>query len=170
MAMELSADVLRAATLARKLRASERHTDLAARAAALGFWTWDVNRDEIWASANARALFGVSPMKRLIFRVSGSGASRRSRSGAHGHRKSAKWDGEYQADYRVQLPDGRTRWIAAHGRTEFDASQQPELMSGALLDITQQRQSELELQQLRGQSDARRPGVGDGTTGGGDGT
>jgi PAS domain S-box-containing protein len=152
MAMELSADVLRAATLARKLRESERHTDLAARAAALGFWTWDINRDEIWASANARALFGVSadekidlprfvdlvhPEDRAVVRTA--------------IEKALSGSGEYQADYRVQLPDGRTRWIAAYGRTEFDASQQPELMSGALLDITQRRQSELELQQLRGQ-------------------
>ena len=59
--------------------------------------------------------------------------------------------GDYQAEYRVQLPDGRMRWIAAHGRTEFDAEHKPECMSGAVVDITDRRNSELELQQLRSQ-------------------
>ncbi|HKI69976.1 MAG TPA: PAS domain-containing protein, partial [Verrucomicrobiae bacterium] len=152
MALELSGDVLRAAMLARKLRESERRSDLAARAAALGFWTWDVNRDEIWASANARAIFGVlanapldlprflnlvHPEHREVVRTT--------------IEKALAGTGDYQAEYPVQLPDGRTRWIAAHGHTEFNANHQPEFMSGAVADITERRQSELELQELRGQ-------------------
>jgi len=152
MGYELSADVLRAATLARKLRESERHSDLAAHAAALGFWTWNLSRDEIWASANARAIFGVPAdepldLPRFLNLVH---PEHRAEVRSAIERAQAS-TGDYQAEYRVQLPDGRMRWIAAHGRTEFDAEHKPESMSGAVVDITERRNSELELQQLRSQ-------------------
>lgn len=152
MGYELSTDVLRAATLARKLRDSERRADLAARAAALGFWTWDVSRDVIWASANARAIFGVSNDERLDLPRFINLVHPEHRAAVRSAIETAlAGTGDYQAEYRVRLPDGRTRWIAAHGRTEFGANHKPELMSGAVVDTTERRHAELELQQLRGQ-------------------
>jgi len=152
MGHELSADVLRASVLARNLRASERQTDLAARAAGLGFWTWDVARDEIWASTNARVIFGVSDYKKLnLLRFMDLVHPEHRELVRKTIEKALAGSGDYQADYRVQLPDGRVRWIAAHGRTEFDANHKPEFLSGVVADITERRHSELELQQLRGQ-------------------
>jgi PAS domain S-box-containing protein len=152
MGHELSGDVLRAATLARKLRESERRSDLAARAAGLGFWTWDVARDEIWASANARAIFGVSAEEKLnLLRFLDVVRPEHRESVRSAIVKALAGSGEYEADYQAQLPDGRMRWIAAHGRTEFDANHKPEFMSGAVADTTERRHSELELQQLRSQ-------------------
>ena len=152
MGHELSADTLRAATLARKLRESERHTDLAARAAALGFWTYNVKRNEIWASANARTLFGVSADERINLAHFLNLVHPEHREAVNlALEKALAGTGEYQAEYRVQLPDGQIRWIAAHGRAEFDAQHKAELMSGALVDITEKRDSEMELQQLRTQ-------------------
>ncbi len=152
MALELSADVLRAASLARSLRESERRTDLAARATSLGFWTWDVDRDEIWAAHNARAIFGVSDVEKIdlarflnLVHPEHRGAVR------NAVEKALAGNGDYQADYQIQLADGRTRWIAAHGRMEFDLDHKPLLMSGVVVDITERRHSELELQRLRGQ-------------------
>lgn len=152
MSYELGSDILRATTLARKLRDSERRSDLAARAAAMGFWTWNVRRDELWASENARALFGVSADAKIDMefffglvhpdhRADVRAAIERAVAGA----------AEYKIDYQVRLPDGRTRWIASQGRMDFDASQIPEQLSGVVVDITDRRHSELELRQLRGQ-------------------
>lgn len=152
MGHELSSDVLRVAMLSRRLRESEWRSDLAARAAALGFWTLDIEKDELWASDNARALFGVSPTEKI--------SMARFFEFVHpDHRDAVKkaiedslnGKGEYAADYRVRLDDGRIRWISAHGRTDFDAAGKPRLFSGALADITERRQSEMELRQLRGQ-------------------
>ncbi|HTL72746.1 MAG TPA: ATP-binding protein [bacterium] len=152
MGHELSADVLRAATLARKLRESERRSDLAARAAALGFWTWDMARDEIWASANARTIFGLSADEKLnLLRFLDLVHPEHREAVRNTIEKALAGNGDYQAEYQVELPDGRTRWIAAHGRTEFTADHKPEFMSGAVVDITDRRHSELELQQLRSQ-------------------
>ncbi len=152
MGHELSGDVLRAATLARKLRDSERRSDLAARAAGLGFWTWDVAGDEIWTSANARSIFGISADEKLnLLRFMDLVHPEHRELVRTTIQKALAGTGEYEADYQLQLPDGRTRWIAAHGRTEFDANRKPEFMSGAVADITERRHSQLELQQLRSQ-------------------
>lgn len=152
MGHELSSDVLRVAMLSRRLRESEWRSDLAARAASLGFWTLDIAKNELWASASARALFGVSPTENISM-------ARFFELVHPDHREavklaienSMKGSGEYSADYRVRLDDGRIRWISAYGRTDFDAAGNPLLFSGALADITERRQSEMELRQLRGQ-------------------
>jgi len=67
MAYELSYDVIHASTLARKLQAtaaglrdSEERMSLAANAAGLVIWTWDIQRDQVWLSEKDRALFGLS--------------------------------------------------------------------------------------------------------------
>ena len=59
--------------------------------------------------------------------------------------------GDYEKEYRVVLANGGERWIAARGRIEYGAGGKPLLMRGVLLDITTERQSANELQQLRGQ-------------------
>ena len=71
MGYELSYDLLRAAQLARQLQASQNglfktqeRMELAASAAGLGMWMWDVVRDEIWVTDKGRALFGWRRWKR----------------------------------------------------------------------------------------------------------
>jgi signal transduction histidine kinase len=65
MSYELSTDVSAAAQFARQLQESERRMDLASAAAGLGMWTWDLARDEIWATSRARTLFGFSDSERI---------------------------------------------------------------------------------------------------------
>src|SRR5262249_53986928 len=71
MAYELSYDLIRAAQLTRQLQVSEaelreehERMDLAATAADLGIWVWDIVRDEIWVSEKERALFGFAPSEK----------------------------------------------------------------------------------------------------------
>ena len=47
------------------LRESEERMSLAAEAANLGMWVWDVVRDKIWMSDKGRALFGLALDTRL---------------------------------------------------------------------------------------------------------
>ena len=49
------------------LRESEERMSLAAEAANLGMWLWDVVRDEIWMTEKGRALFGFAPDARLDY-------------------------------------------------------------------------------------------------------
>jgi two-component system, LuxR family, sensor kinase FixL len=74
MGYELSSDVVRAAQLARQLqssdaalRESEQHMGLAARAAELAMWMWDIPRDEIWTTDKGRELFGFTQWEKINF-------------------------------------------------------------------------------------------------------
>ena len=74
MGYELSLDVVGAARLAQQLQASEaalreseQHMGLAASAAELAMWTWDIPRDELWTTDKGRALFGFARSDKINF-------------------------------------------------------------------------------------------------------
>ena len=50
--------------------------------------------------------------------------------------------GEYDAEYRIVLPDGGSRWVAARGRVFTDAGGRPVRLIGAAQDTTARRDSE----------------------------
>jgi two-component system, LuxR family, sensor kinase FixL len=49
---------------------------------------------------------------------------------------------EYDAEYRIVLPDGQVRWMAGRGHVEFNGDGQPTRMHGASLDITERKHAE----------------------------
>src|SRR5438034_994489 len=150
MAYELSYDLLHAAQLARQLQASEadlretkQRMELAASAAKLGMWMWDIPRNEIWLTDKGRALFGFASSEKLDFD--------RFRSRVHPEDRefvlqavenSLHTGAEYESEYRVVLPDGQTRWIAGRGHVECKGKGEPTRMRGASLDITKRKQAE----------------------------
>lgn len=151
MGHELSHDVFRAARLSRDLRESERRMDLAAHAAGLGFWTWDIVRDEIWANDTARSLSEIPLDERINLARFLDSLHPEDCDGVKKAVGRALSGGiEYEKEYRVLLSRGE-RWVSARGRVETNGGGRPVLMRGVLIDITAQRRSEDEMQQLRGQ-------------------
>ena len=150
MAYELSYDVIHASTLARKLQAtaaglrdSEERMSLAANAAGLVIWTWDIQRDQVWLSEKDRALFGLSQLEKLN--------AERVRAVVHPEdrdlvrrlaEKSLTTDQELKAEYRVMLGNGSVRWVTRRGRVEFDSHGKPTWERGVLMDITELKQAE----------------------------
>jgi PAS domain S-box-containing protein len=152
MGHELSADIFAAVQTSRQLQDSERRMDLASDAAGLGMWTWDIIRDQIWATSRARSLFGFSKSENLSLPRFMSAVHPDDRDAVRqAIDSSLNADRDYELEFRVLLPDGRTRWIAARGRADRDAAGKPVLMRGVVLDISARRRSELELQQVQGQ-------------------
>ena len=152
MSIELNADVLAGARLAGQLQERERHMDLASAAADLGMWTWDIDRDTIWATKRARALFGISesePINRARFIGCLHPEDREATDRAL--EAALATSGRYEVEYRVLLPEGKVRWMAARGQIERTDSGKPILLRGVVLDISARRGAELELQQLRSQ-------------------
>jgi len=155
MAYELSYDVVHAAALSRRLQRSEaslhegeKQMSMAAAAAGLIVWTWDIPRNEVWLSDRDRALFGFSQNEKLT--------AERVRSVVHPEdrqfvtelvRKSVAADTELEAEYRLLLPNGKVRWVNRRGRVEFDAAGKPIWERGVLIDITERKQAQ-ELFQL----------------------
>ena len=125
------------------LRDSEERMSLAADAAGLIVWTWDVRRDEVWLSDKDRAFFGFSQREKLN--------ADRVRSIVHSEDRqfvrqlvenSLRTREEIEAEYRVVLPDGKVRWVTRRGRVEFDGNGEPTCERGVLLDITERKQAE----------------------------
>jgi len=59
MGYELSRDVIRAARMAEELQEHAESMSLAATAAQLALWRWDLSRDVIWVSPQGRKLYGI---------------------------------------------------------------------------------------------------------------
>ena len=150
-AYELSYDLLHAAQLARRLQASEaelRETqermELAASAAELAMWTWDIARNEIWITDKGRALFAFEPSEKLDYNRFRSGLHPEDRESVlKAIENSLRTGAEYRSEFRVVLPTGQLRWIAGRGHVEFNGNGQPVRMRGASLDITKRKQAEL---------------------------
>jgi len=152
MSIELNVDVLAGARLASQLQESERRMDLASAAADLGMWTWDIGHDTLWATRRARELFGFSESEHLDRARFLDALHPDDRKATNQALEAALATGAgYEVEYRVLLPEGKMRWMAARGQIERDDHGKPILLRGVVLDISARRGTELELQQLRKQ-------------------
>jgi len=150
MGYQMSTEMLHKAQLARQLEAKEadlhettQRMELAASAADLGMWMWDIVRDEVWFTDKGRALFGFSSSEKLSFEVFRSRLHPEDReSVVRAVENSLLTGAEYESEYRVVLPNGHMRWIAGRGHVEFDGDGRPVRMRGASLDITKRKQAE----------------------------
>lgn len=132
-----------------RLQASEQAMQLAANAAQLTMWIWDIRRDEIWSSDT---LPGVAPPSGGGRRGLGSfldrvhpddrGAVKRAIT------QACLEQVEYESEYRMPQPDGSTRWYAGRGSVEF-AEGAPRQMRGVTMDITRRKTAELDAQRQR---------------------
>ncbi len=132
------------------LRESEGRLSLAADAANLAMWVWDIERDEIWITDKGRTLFGFRPTERLYLERFLNALHPDDRETVRqAVTKSLQGDGDYAREYRVVLPDGQTRWLAAHGRIEFNGGGKPVRLRGVSADITARKEAELATQRHR---------------------
>ena len=150
MGYELSYDLLRAAETARQLRISEgalRESDtqmsLAASAANLALWVWDIKEDDIWITDKGRALLGLAEGEQISFRrfIQSVHEEDRRRMEDLVDRAHAR-TGEFESEYRIVQSDGRTRWIAGYGRVEFDEHGKAACMRGVSRDVTERKMAE----------------------------
>ncbi len=149
MSYELSRDVLRAAQLGRELRESEQQMALATVAANLGVWVRDLTRNAIWASDQWRALFGFSPAERLDLETILQRIHPDDRDATRRAMARANDGGQYEAEFRVVLPDGRMRWVVSRGQVEFKGGGKTVRVRGVSMDITARKQAEADASQQR---------------------
>jgi PAS domain S-box-containing protein len=151
MGYELSSDLLRAAQLAQRFQDSEAallesqaRIDLAANAAHLGLWHWNIRDDQLWVTEKWRKLFGIVEsepvtLDRLLQVVHPEDRERMKQVAQDmlEHR-----GGDHESEYRITLPDGSTRWIAGYGSVELDERGKPAFARGVSRDITKRKQAE----------------------------
>ena len=133
----------------RQLQASEKRVRLETTAANVGLWLWDVSRDAIWASEQARILYDVRPDEPLNFQRFMACLHPDDRIPADGNAQSAlQRGGEYHAEYRVVHADGAVRWLHVVGACQLDAEGRPVRLMGASLDITERWNSAILLRNV----------------------
>ncbi len=158
MGFELSYDIIRAAQTSRQLRISEgalRESDmrmsLAASAANLGLWVWDVEQDDIWITEKGRELFGFTESEPIDLNRFLQALHQEDRASMRQMVEDAlARGGEYESEYRIIHGDGRTTWVAGYGRVEFDGHAKPTCLRGVTRDITKRKVAEEALRESEG--------------------
>lgn len=148
MAFELSWDVVRTARLVADLRDRTENIRLAAQAAQIALWRWDVVRDTIWVSPEGRRLYGVPDGEPIDFQRFVETLHPGDRDPTRSAVEAAlDGNGEFRSSYRVIHPDGTTRWIEARGQVHRDLKE-PQLR-GVSIDVTERKQAEEDARELR---------------------
>lgn len=133
-----------------ELRKSEEWLRLAVEGSRLGVWYWDEVSKELSWDAPTRQMFGVSADAEVTpetfyttLHPDDLDRVRQSWRNALQTRQPS------QIELPVQRSDGSICWIHARGRGYYDEAGNPTRMIGVVLDITERKQADSELQRQR---------------------
>jgi two-component system sensor kinase FixL len=140
MSHELSRDVLASARNVDELRERAESMHLAADAAGLAFWRWDIPEDRIWVNPHGRALYGLPANSEIGFDCYLASLHPADRDRVrHGVEAALAGNGDFRTDYRVKDDAGVEHWVEARGKVDFNGSGKPLLMRGVSIDATERR-------------------------------
>ena len=137
-----------------KLRENAERIAMAEKAAAFGIWQTDLLTDTVTFSEGFAALTGLTgkPLRMHLDqwremihpddRAPLDTAAKAAMAGT----------GALNAEFRVVIPDGSVRWMRCQARVQREGGQ-PKLLSGALIDITREKEMLLGLEQARAAAD-----------------
>jgi len=133
-----------------ELRESQQLLDLATSANELGLWARNPEHDEFWANPSLRSLFGLGQNGALRFDDIIAGIHPDDRDRIVSVIQHAQQEGlPFEGEFRVVLPDGRERWLAARGRSMGEPKEHGLRRMGAVFDITARKRSQYELDRHR---------------------
>jgi two-component system sensor histidine kinase/response regulator len=137
-----------------KLRDNAERIAMAERAAAFGIWQVDVLTDIVTFSEGFAALTGLTgkPLRMHLdqWREMVHPDDREALNVLA--QKAMDESDSFNPEFRIVLPDGLVRWMRCKSRVER-ADGRPVLTSGAMIDITQEKEMLLRLEQARASAD-----------------
>jgi PAS domain S-box-containing protein len=121
---------------------SQEKVRLAVELAELGSWTWNLSRDEIWASEKTYFLIGQPQSDLLTYKRLLEAVHPEDRATVQGSIGTAALiPMEFRSNFRVVHTDGSVRWMNCRGRSSADTGGKTSQMSGFILDITDRKLS-----------------------------
>ena len=129
-------------------RRSDERLRLALAAVGMGTWDYDLRTGEVACSETTAALLGLPPgTTRYPYAVTLARVAREDRARLEeADRRSTEEGAEYAVEYRLVLPDGRTRWLVERGQVaERDADGRAVVMRGVITDATERKEAEEDL-------------------------
>ena len=128
---------------------SQERLRLALDGAQLGLWDGDIATGALYWNDHCYRHFGVTVGEEMshdrflsLLELGDRMRAEEAWRQAVAHRE------DFRVDYRVSWPDASRHWIRAVGRVYFDGDGQPVRVSGITIDVTRQKQAELEIQVL----------------------
>jgi PAS domain S-box-containing protein len=141
----------------RALRDSEERWQLAVAGSDEGVWDWNIGADTFWFSPRWKSILGFAdheiPNTRASWfdRVHPDDVARMEQElQKHLQRQSEL----YHCEYRMRHKDGAWRWTLARGQAHFDAQGHARRILGTHIDITEQKQLEVELRRAKEEAEA----------------
>jgi PAS domain S-box-containing protein len=115
--------------------------------AGIGSFSWDIDSGELSWSAEQERLFGFEPGSfpgtREAFLERIHPDDREAVVKAHG--RAALEQGTFEVEFRVTLPDGRTRWVEEKGRFVRPSEGKARRIAGVAMDVTSKKELETTL-------------------------
>ena len=143
MAYEASRDLVNARRLARELRASQQHNELATTAAGIGLFSWQAEGRQKWANAIARELHGLGDTVEYELPDVLERIHPEDREGVRRTLLDAvRADPEFDVTYRAAVAPGQWRWIEARGAVERAPSGRALALRGVCMDVGERRAGE----------------------------
>ena len=140
-------DVTERRNAERELAETNQRFAVAAEAAGLGFWDydvaaqslrWDDQMFRLFGRSRGQGALGYALWRDLLHPDDRARAEAEVREGFTGRR-------DYLSEYRILLPDGGVRHLSAAGRFDRDSSGRATRMFGVVFDVTERRKMEREL-------------------------
>jgi len=132
-----------------ELREREARISLATESANLALWVYEPERDVAWMSEKGQAIYGFEPQEpvtRESFLRSVHPDERDSVAAAFD--RALERRETFEIEHRIIRRGGETGWVIMRGRCLFDGDKAVELI-GVTIDVTQQKQADLQLQAHR---------------------
>jgi formate hydrogenlyase transcriptional activator len=149
--LQLVAQVF-ANALARKrmdeaLRESEARLSLAAESGEIGLWSVGLRDGHIWGTEKGWQLLGLPPGSQMSEESFYNMVHPEDRERVRETMEQAVQSGKNaRIEYRVIIPDGSVRWRISHSRPHFTGTGEADRLTGATVDVTDQKQMEKQLQ------------------------
>src|ERR1700730_81420 len=129
------------------LREREARINLAAESADLAFWVIYPEQNTAWMSDKGRAMYGFDSKLSLTRDLICSRVHPDERSAVHAaFDRACASHGTFESEHRLVLPYGKTRWVLVRGRCLEDEHGNLFELIGVTIDVSAQKQSDLQLQ------------------------
>lgn len=134
-----------------RLRSSEASLARAQRIAHVGSWELDIARGELAWSDEIFRIFGSSPGAETVsyehFVAHVHPDDREPLHAAQG--RALRGEEPLNIEHRIVRPDGEVRWVHEVAELHLDARAQPDRLTGTVLDITERKLAQLQLEEAK---------------------
>jgi PAS domain S-box-containing protein len=132
------------------LREREARINLAAESADLAFWILYPEQNTAWMSEKGRLMYGFDSNLPLTCDLILSRVHPDERAAVKAtYDRSCALSGTFESEHRLLLPYGKTRWVIMRGRCLKDEEGNLVETIGVTLDVSAQKQADLQLQHQR---------------------